>query len=156
VAPLGRVGLSFDHSDRWERDAAAELRRVQPALADVPVTHGWGGPVDVTLSSLPLLGRLAGREDILYGVGWSGTGIGPAVLGGRVLSALALGVRDEFSECALVDQPEAGAYPPEPLRSLGAVFVRRAVAHEGDAHAAGRRPNRALVAAARLVPGVRR
>ena len=156
VAPLGRVGRAFDHTPRWESDAAAELRRVQPSLADVPITHGWGGPVDVSLTSLPLLGRLAGREDLLYGVGWSGTGIGPAVLGGRILASLALGVRDAWSSCPLVDQPAHDRYPPEPLRSLGAVLVRRAVGHTAAAHAQGRRPNPAVVAAAGLVPGLRR
>lgn len=156
VAPLGRVGASFDHSERWESDAVAELRRVQPALADAPITHGWGGPVDVSLSSLPMLGRLGGREDIFYGVGWSGTGIGPAVLGGRILASLALGLTDEWATCPLVDQPIRGHYPPEPLRSLGAVLVRGAVRHEAAAQATGRKPNRALVAAAGLVPGLER
>jgi glycine/D-amino acid oxidase-like deaminating enzyme len=156
IAPLGRVGHAFDHSGQWEDDAAREMRRVQPALADVPVTHGWSGPVDVTLTSLPLLGRLGGRDDVLYGVGWSGTGIGPAVLGGRILSSLALGVQDEWSTCPLVDQPADGHYPPEPLRSLGAILVRGAVRHQANAHAQGRRPNRAVVAAAGLVPGLHR
>lgn len=156
VAPLGRVGRAFDQSERWEGDAAREMRRVQPALADVRITHGWGGPVDVTLTSLPLLGRLGRRDDLLYGVGWSGTGIAPAVLGGRILSSLALGVRDEWSACPLVDQPERGQYPPEPLRSLGAVLVRGAVRHQARAHARDRRPNPAVVAAAGLVPGLHR
>jgi glycine/D-amino acid oxidase-like deaminating enzyme len=156
VAALGRVGRSFDHNAQWERDAVREMRRVQPALADVRVTHGWGGPVDVSLSSLPLLGHLGGREELLYGVGWSGTGIGPAVLGGRILGSLALGVADEWSSCALVEQAPRGRYPPEPLRSLGAVVVRGAVRHQADAHAQGRRPNPAVVAAAGLVPGLHR
>jgi glycine/D-amino acid oxidase-like deaminating enzyme len=156
VAPLGRVGRSFDANPRWQADAERELRRVQPSLADVRITHGWGGPVDVSLTSLPLLGRLAGREDIVYGVGWSGTGIGPSVLGGRILASLALGVRDEWSTCALVDQPHRGRYPAEPLRSLGAVLVRTAVRHQAAADAAGRRQNRAVAALASLVPGIAR
>jgi glycine/D-amino acid oxidase-like deaminating enzyme len=156
VAALGRVGRSFDRNARWERDAAAELRRVQPSLAGARITHGWSGPVDVTLTSLPLLGRLGGRDDLLYGVGWSGTGIGPAVLGGRILAGLALGVRDEYSTCPLVDQPPRGTYPPEPLRSAGAVLVRSAVARTAVAEARERRPNPALVAITRLVPGLSR
>jgi glycine/D-amino acid oxidase-like deaminating enzyme len=156
VAALGRVGRRFDHDPAWEADAAAALRRVQPALADVRITHGWGGPVDATLSSLPLLGRLGGRDDVLYGVGWSGTGIGPSVLGGRVLASLALGVRDEWSTCGLVDQPDPGRYPPEPLRSAGATLVRSAVIRQGRAEDRGGRADPITLRVAGLVPGLDR
>jgi glycine/D-amino acid oxidase-like deaminating enzyme len=156
VAALGRVGRRFDRVPRWETDAADALRRVQPALGDARITHSWGGPVDMTLSSLPLLGRLGGRDDLLYGVGWSGTGIGPAVLGGRILASLALGVDDEWSACALVDQPDPGRYPPEPLRSAGATLVRSAVVRQGRAEDAGRRADPLTLGVAGLVPGLER
>ena len=41
---------------------------------------------------LPIFGRLGGREHLLYGVGWSGNGVGPSVLGGKILATLALGL----------------------------------------------------------------
>jgi glycine/D-amino acid oxidase-like deaminating enzyme len=156
VAPLGRVGSSFDVSERWQADAAQEMLRVQPALGGVAITHGWGGPVDLTLTSMPLLGRLGGRDDLLYGVGWSGTGIGPSVLGGKILASLALGRDDEFAHNPLVDQSLEQRYPAEPMRSLGAVLVRKAVISESAAYSRGRRPSRAAIAAAALIPGVRR
>jgi glycine/D-amino acid oxidase-like deaminating enzyme len=156
VAALGRVGRRFDHDPRWEADAAEALRRVQPTLADARITHSWGGPVDATLSSLPLLGRLGGRDDVLYGVGWSGTGIGPSVLGGRILASLALGVDDEWSACALVDQRDPGRYPPEPVRSFGARLVRSAVIRQGLAEDRGGRASALTLGVAGLVPGLER
>jgi glycine/D-amino acid oxidase-like deaminating enzyme len=156
VAPLGHVGSSFDSSERWHQDAAAELRRIQPELAGARITHGWGGPVDVSLASVPFFGGLEGREDLLYGVGWSGTGIGPSVLGGKILASLALGIDDEHSQSPLVRQRLTDTYPREPLRTVGALLVREAVAREAAAQVAGRRPSRVAVATAALIPGVKR
>ena len=90
IAFGGRIGADFDRNARRARIVEADLRRTYPALADVPVTHDWSGPIDRTPTSLPLLGRLGGRPHILYGVGWSGNGVGPSVVGGRILASLAL------------------------------------------------------------------
>ncbi len=156
VAPLGRVGGSFDASQRWHQDAVAELRRIQPEFSGVRITHGWGGPVDVSLASVPFFGGLEGRDDLLYGVGWSGTGIGPSVLGGKILASLVLGIDDEYSQSPLVRQRLTDTYPREPLRTVGALLVREAVAREAAAQAEGRRPSRVAVATAALIPGVKR
>ena len=36
---------------------------------------------------------------------WSGNGVGPSFLGGRILAGLALGERDEWTATGLVDRP---------------------------------------------------
>ena len=60
---------------------------------------------------------------IVYGVGFSGNGVAPAVVGGKILASLALGVADEWSGCGLVDGRQ-GRFPPEPVRFIGAHVVR--------------------------------
>ena len=65
---------------------AADFRRIYPALADVPIEHDWGGPIDRTPTSLPIFGQLGGREHLVYGVGWSGNGVGPSYVGGKILA----------------------------------------------------------------------
>jgi len=45
--------------------AAADFRRNYPELADVPIEHDWGGPIDRTPTSLPILGHLGGRDHLL-------------------------------------------------------------------------------------------
>jgi glycine/D-amino acid oxidase-like deaminating enzyme len=155
VAPGGRIGRAFDDSPRWAADAATELRRIYPSLADVPLSGHWAGPIDRTTSGLPLLGRLGGaggRDDVLVGLGWSGTGIVQAAVGGHVLASLALGLDDEWSRSGLVDAPVAKRLPPEPIRWLGAQLVRGAVVRVGRAQLAGRRPGLAARTLARLVP----
>ena len=43
------------------------------------MTHDWMGPIDRTEVGLPFFSRLGGREDILYGLGYSGNGVGPTL-----------------------------------------------------------------------------
>jgi glycine/D-amino acid oxidase-like deaminating enzyme len=137
IAYAGHVGRGFDSDPAAARDAAAALARVYPQLADVAVERSWSGPVDRTLAGLPLFGDLDGHRDIHYGVGWSGTGVVQSRLGGHILASLTLGSDDEWTRSGLVDQP-VYAYPPEPVRFLGAHIVRGAVTRVGRAQDAGR------------------
>ena len=75
----------------------------------------------------------------------------PAVVGGKILASLALGVADEWSACGLVDGRQ-GRFPPEPVRFLGAHIVREGVARKEEAETHGRTPSRLAVALARLAP----
>ena len=84
-------------------------------LADLPITHDWSGPIDRTPNSVPVMGRLGGRPHIVYGVGWSGNGVGPSVVGGKVLASLVLERDDDWSRHPLVGR-SAGRSPPEPIR----------------------------------------
>jgi glycine/D-amino acid oxidase-like deaminating enzyme len=151
IACGGRIGAAFDRDARRARTVEASLRRYYPGLADVPVTHDWCGPIDRTPDSLPLLGRLGGREHIVYGVGWSGNGVGPSVVGGKILASLALGRDDEWSNHPLVDRP-AARFPPEPIRYFGAHLVRSAVARKERAEMRGEKPSRLSARLARFAP----
>ena len=73
------------------------------------------------------------------------------VVGGRILSSLALGIADEWSGCGLVDGLQ-GRFPPDPVRFLGAHVVREAVVRKEEAEMEGREPNRLAVALASLAP----
>ena len=151
IALSGHIGRRFDRDERRSRRVVEDLRRTYPTLSGTPVTHDWCGPIDRTTNSLPLLGRLGGRPHILYGVGWSGNGVGPSVLGGRILASLVLEVDDDWGRYPLVDRP-AGRFPPEPVRFLGAHVVRGAVASKERAEIRGRKPSRLSLALSRLAP----
>jgi len=140
IALGGRIGAGFDRNPKRASAVEADLRRTYPVLADLPVTHDWSGPIDRTPTSLPLLGRLGGRPHVLYGVGWSGNGVGPSVLGGKILASLALGRDDRWSRYPLVDR-ELGRFPREPIRFLGAHVVRGAVARKERAEREDREPS---------------
>jgi glycine/D-amino acid oxidase-like deaminating enzyme len=147
----GRIGPGVDRSAARTAMAVAELRRTYPSLSGVPIEYDWGGPIDRTPSSVPILGHLGGREHIAYGVGWSGNGVGPSLVGSRILASLALGLDDEWSATPLVDRPHQ-RFPPEPVRYLGGQLVRRAVVGKEAAERAGRRPRALAKAMARLAP----
>jgi glycine/D-amino acid oxidase-like deaminating enzyme len=151
IALGGRIGPGFDRDAARAATVTADFRRLYPMLADVPIVRDWSGAVDRSTNGLPLLGHLAGRPHVLYGIGWSGNGVGPSVVGGRILASLALDRDDEWSRCALVDQPYR-RFPPEPIRFIGAHIVRAAVTRKERAEALGRRPHPFAVALSKLAP----
>lgn len=126
VGPLGRVVPKHFYDPRAVAEVAADFYRWFPHLRDVRLTHAWGGAVDRAPGHLPFVGTLGEHGNLHYGLGYSGNGVGPSALIGRVLGRRVLGVEDEYTTCALVSGPP-GYLPPEPFRSLGGILVREAV-----------------------------
>ena len=147
----GKVGTAFDSPSPRAVTVTESMRALYPSFRDVPVTHNWQGPIDRTQVGLPFFSRLGGREDVLFGVGYSGNGVGPSYLGGRVLASLALGLDDEWSRAGLVGEP-VGRFPPEPVRYLGGRLVRSAVERKEDAEDRGKRADRLTLLLAGLAP----
>ncbi len=150
----GRIGVSksggrlpygdrIDAARKGPRRPLAELRGVlgqfQPKLADLPVAGTWAGPIDRSKDGLPMFGRLPGHADILYGFGYSGSGVVLSRLGSKMLASLALDAKDEWSTAALV-RPPARGFPPEPFRYVGAHLVRAAIERHDNLDHQGRKP----------------
>ena len=62
----------------------------------------------------------------MYGIGWSGNGVNPSRIGGRILAGLVLERRERWTQNGLIDRT-ARRFPPEPLLSrrrvgAGAMF----------------------------------
>jgi glycine/D-amino acid oxidase-like deaminating enzyme len=136
----GRIGAAFTADAGSARRAAIGLRRLFPSLVDVRIEDAWGGPIDICDDHRPFFGTLPGGR-LHVGHGYSGNGVGPAHLGGRILAALALGRRTE----PVLDLPIVGhrprRFPPEPLRSIGARIVREAIVRREQAEEADRPVN---------------
>jgi glycine/D-amino acid oxidase-like deaminating enzyme len=142
----GRIGPAFTHDAGAARHAADGLRRWFPSLADVRIEDAWGGPIDISDDHRPWFGSLPGGR-VHFGLGYSGNGVAPAVLGGRILAALALGPGSDDEAVSLpIVGPRARprAFPPEPLRYVGARAFRAAIARRERAEEAGGRPNRLM------------
>ena len=140
----------FDHADGIEA-AAKEFRRVYPMLADVPIERGWSGPIDRSLDGLPMLGTLPRAPHIAYGIGWSGNGVGPSRVGGRILAGLALEHADQWTQNGLVGR-RLRTFPPEPLRFVGGRLLRAALARADQADILGRPTSAVDRAVLRLAP----
>ena len=119
----------FGYDEDSLRTAIADLHRMFPSFRDVPIEAAWGGPIDVSGDHLPFFGSLE-RGSVHYGLGFTGNGVGPAHLAGRILAHRALAKYDDVLALALVDlQPRR--FPPEPIRSVGAMVTNRAI-HRRD------------------------
>ena len=138
----GRLGTRFDDAAPRRAQVKKLLARFHPELADVKLENAWRGPATRTSTGLPFFGSLAGAERIVYGHGYVGNGVGPCYLAGKILAALALRHRDEWSENALVNGPVGTKLPPEPIRYLGGQFVRAAAMRVDRAQDEARKPSR--------------
>ncbi len=147
----GRIGESFDHASPRVSQIAAHLHRAYPSLADVPIASSWRGPIDYSLSGVPFFVRPFGRDEVVLGAGFSGNGVGPSLLGGRILASMALGIRDEWSTGGLTSMPET-SLPFEPLRFVGGQMVRAAIARKEGIEDRGARPGLLTRAVAGLDP----
>lgn len=133
----GRIGRSFVNDVSAGRRAIAGFRHLFPSLERVALTEMWGGPIDVSPDHVPRFGTLRGGR-IHYGFGYSGNGVGPSHLGGRILAALALGSDEPITRLPIVHS-RARAFPPEPLRYAGARLMREAMIRREDGEERGRR-----------------
>jgi glycine/D-amino acid oxidase-like deaminating enzyme len=145
----GRIGRPFTHDTGSARRAAEGLRRWFPSLADVRIVDAWGGPIDITDDHRPWFGTLPGGR-IHFGLGYSGNGVAPSELGGRILAALAAGRRDDEAASLPIVGATPRAFPPEPFRYIGARAFREAILRRELAEEAGRRPNRLAHVLSRL------
>jgi glycine/D-amino acid oxidase-like deaminating enzyme len=150
VGMYGRVGTRLFDDPAMIATVTRDLHRWFPSLADVPITHSWGGPVDRAPRHLPFVGTIGHRQNIYYGHGYSGNGVAASAYIGRILGRLALEMNDEYTNSPLAQG--APAYlPPEPLRSVGAAVVRAAATHADDDEEQGRRPDLLTRSLRRLV-----
>ncbi len=146
----GRVGRGFDHHPRRSAEAARRMRELLPTLAGARLTNAWSGPVDRSVSGSPFFGRLG--DGVSYVAGFSGNGVGPSHLAGKVLASMALRRDDEWSGCGLVGGRQPG-FPPEPIRYAGGRVVREAVRRVERAQDTDRDPGRAARILAGFAPG---
>jgi glycine/D-amino acid oxidase-like deaminating enzyme len=133
-----RLGGRAELDARIVGEVERHLRRFFPQLEGRRVVHGWGGPIDVSPTHLPMVGSVAGGP-VHYAVGYTGNGVGPSYMMGRILASLALDRRDEHSRLGIVD-PLAVKVPPEPFRFLGGAVVRSAMVRRERAFEEGGRP----------------
>jgi glycine/D-amino acid oxidase-like deaminating enzyme len=137
------VGVGLGPRMRYDERSIASLieavGRFFPSLRRVRFEAAWGGPVDITGAHLPSFGTLPGGA-LHYGVGYTGGGVGPTQLGGKILSALALGLEDEHTTLPLVGMPPM-RFPPEPFLSVGAAITQHAIVRKDDAEDRERLPD---------------
>jgi glycine/D-amino acid oxidase-like deaminating enzyme len=69
-------------------DLRSSLVRYFPQLADVPISHVWGGKLGVPFDLIPHIGNI---EGVWYAMGYAGHGVGLSTLLGHDLAGMLVG-----------------------------------------------------------------
>lgn len=135
----GRILPVFDKPSPYSAMLAERLLEFFPSFAGVPIAASWNGPSDRSVTGLPFFGRLGDHPDIVYGLGYSGNGVGPSYLGGKILMSLVLDRDNEWTRSPIAHGPR-GYFPPEPIRFIGSIAVRGAIRRKECAEDQDREP----------------
>ncbi len=126
-----RIDHRYDYDERYAERVARDLARLFPVFADVPIEAGWGGPINVSGFTMPFYGSMGSAANVHYGLGYTGNGVGPSHLSGKILAALATHAEDGFTRLAVVEK-EPKRFPPEPVRSPGMMIANAAIRRKDD------------------------
>ncbi len=111
------IRQAFDRDARVHRALQATLVDLFPALADVAVTHRWGGPLGIARDWVPSVGIDRARG-LAWAGGYVGDGVSTTNLAGRTLADLILERTSELTALPWVGHAWQ-RWEPEPLRYLG-------------------------------------
>ena len=107
--PEGRLifGGGENVSYRFPADIFAKVRKpllaIYPGLADVRLTHAWGGTLAITMNRMPCFIRPA--PNCLSASGYSGHGLALATLAGKLMAQAVQGQSEGFDTMAALPQP---------------------------------------------------
>ena len=101
-----KIGDDFNHAPRRSAWVTEHMHKILPATVGAEITHSWAGPVARTDDGLPIFGHLA--DNVVHGGGYSGNGVGPSWVGGRILASLALGAKRRVVERRPCARPRPG------------------------------------------------
>jgi glycine/D-amino acid oxidase-like deaminating enzyme len=127
----GVIGPAFTGDRRAVALAASGLHHLFPMLSGVRLDDAWGGPIDISSDRLPALGSVEGGR-VHYAHGYSGNGVAPSRLAGRILAAVIDGGRDPVARLPVFGA-RARRFPPEPFRYIGARMIREALIRRDEA-----------------------
>lgn len=121
-------GGRVSYSGATPRNLAASMRQrmlqVFPQLADLAVSHTWGGFVDITLNRAPDFGRLDGN--LCYLQGFSGHGLVLTGMAGKLVAETIAGQAERFDLLARIKHRPfpGGALMRMPALVLGMLYYR--------------------------------
>jgi glycine/D-amino acid oxidase-like deaminating enzyme len=122
---LSRISDDLDHMEDVFAHARNSARTWFPSLRDVRFTHAWGGVFGSPRDRMPTMG-FNRQTGVALAFGYSGTGVGPSNLSGRVLTDLITETDSDLTRLPMVTHQPV-LWEPEPLRSLGVNLVQQSI-----------------------------
>lgn len=121
------------------------VREWFPMLKDVKFTHTWGGPMGWPRDYVPTVSYRP-ADGLAEAFGYTGTGVGPSNLSGRILADLITGADSDITHLPFVNRI-GPKWEPEPFRFIGVRFAQHGFERlDRKAEATGVAPNgRSLV-----------
>ena len=121
-------GGMCNYSGRHPRSITASLLprllRIFPSLADVRIDYEWGGNIAISIDRCPQFGRI--ENNTYYVQGYSGHGVAPTHLAGKMLADIVCGDSEQFDVFSKI-QPirlPFGKWIGSPAVALGMMYFR--------------------------------
>jgi len=121
-------GGMCNYSGRVPKSISASLQPkmldIFPQLEGVRIDYGWGGNVAISVNRCPQFGRI--KDNTYYVQGYSGHGVAPTHLAGKMLADIICGDSEQFdvfSEVRHVSLP-GGKWFASPAIALGMMYYR--------------------------------
>jgi len=117
-----------NYSGRHPHDITAVLRpkmlKVFPQLRDAGIDFEWGGNLAISVNRVPQLGRI--KDNTYYAQGYSGHGVAPTHLAGKVLADAIGGDFEQFDVFERVGHWKlpGGKWFANPALALGMLYYR--------------------------------
>jgi glycine/D-amino acid oxidase-like deaminating enzyme len=102
----GRISIRSRSAEDVARLLYGDMLKVYPQLAGVKVDYAWSGLMSYGRHKMPQLGRLP--NNVWYGMGFGGHGVGPTSLAGDVLAAALMGELSKVDQFAAWGLPTTG------------------------------------------------
>ena len=117
-----------NYSGRDPRDITATLRpkmlKVFPQLESTSIDYEWGGNIAISINRIPQFGRI--RNNTYYAQGYSGHGVAPTQIAGRILADVIAGDSERFDVFERVRHVKlpGGKWFANPALALGMLYFR--------------------------------
>jgi len=96
----GRVSYSTATPKNLADSMRDRMVETFPPLAGTPISHAWGGFVDISMNRAPDFGRLPDAPQVYYLQGFSGHGLALTGLAGRIVAEAMAGDASRFDTFA--------------------------------------------------------
>jgi gamma-glutamylputrescine oxidase len=117
-----------NYSGRNPKDISASLRpnmlKVFPQLEDARIEYEWGGYIAISMNRVPQLGRIG--DNSYYAQGYSGHGLAPSHLAGKVIADAIGGDFEKFDVFERIAHWKlpGGKWFANPALALGMLYYR--------------------------------